>query len=323
MSSTTTGSSWVNRQINVTITLGTGTFGQSGQNTVKLQNLRVVASINKGGMPSLDQANVRIYGVQPSIMNQVSTLGIPLTMIRLGNTVTIEAGNSIDGFSIVYYGYMHQCWQNFNDAPDTFLEINAFGGYPAALQPASPRSYPENADVATIMSGLAEAMGMQFENSGVQTKLQNGYYPGTNLQQAHEVARAANIEMYLDSSTPTGTLAIWPKTGTRHGAVPLVSSGTGLVGYPKFMSNGMSFRTLYNPNIQLGGQIQMQSSLGTGSSPAVQTPIGSQPGGPNGIWYVAAGGGGLLSHSLSAQIPGGPWFTDVQCVRVPGVPGAA
>lgn len=324
MSATTTqpsGSSWTDRQINVTLTLGTGSFGQTGKNTVKLSNLRVVATIKKGGFPSLDAANIRVYGIQPSIMNQVSTLGIPISMVRLGNTVTVEAGNPTDGFSIAYYGYMHQCWQDFSEVPETSLQINAFGGYPAALQPATPRSYPGTADVATVMSGLATAMGMQFENNGVQVKLSNGYFPGTALQQAHDIARAANIELYVDTSTANGTLAIWPKTGTRGGSIPLISAASGMVGYPKFSSNGMTFRTLYNPNIRLGAQIQMQSSLTFGVAPTTQTTIGNQPGGPNGVWYIAAGGDGAVSHSLSAQVPGGPWFTDASCVRVPGTPG--
>jgi hypothetical protein len=263
-------------------------------------------------------------------MNQVSTLGIPLSMVRLGNTVTIQAGDPVNGMSIVYYGYMHQCWQDFSEVPETSLQIMAFGGYPAAVQPASPSSYPGNADVASIMSGLATSMGMGFENNGVQARLANGYFPGTALQQAHDIARAANIEMYVDTATAGGTLAIWPKTGTRGGSIPLISAASGMIGYPKFQSNGMSFTTLFNPSIRLGGQIQMQSSLTFGAassgsqSPSTGYSAQSQPqqqGGPNGLWYVAAGGDGALAHNLSAQLPDGPWFTTCQCVRVPGTPG--
>jgi hypothetical protein len=59
MSTTTTqpsNSSYVQRQINVVITLGQGTFGQTGQNTVTLSGLRVKCDINKGGFPALDSA---------------------------------------------------------------------------------------------------------------------------------------------------------------------------------------------------------------------------------------------------------------------------
>lgn len=318
------GSSWQDRELNVTITLGQGTFGQTGMNTVKMTGLRVVATIKKGGAPTLDAANIRIYGVQPQIMNTVSTLGIPLGFVRIGNTVLVEAGNSTNGFFTVYYGHMQECWQDFSDLPETSLQINAFGGYEAAIKPVPPISYPGTADVADIMSGLAQTMGMKFENNGVQVKLSNGYFQGTAMQQAHEVARAANIELYIDTSTNPLTMAIWPKIGNRTGkSIPVISAATGMVGYPKFMSNGMSFRTIYNPNILLGGQIMMKSSLAFGAGatqqPGSTNPVaGTQQGGPNGLWLVATGSDGALVHNLSSQLPGGPWFTDVQCVRVPG-----
>ena len=119
MSATTSpvpsGTSWTMKAIDITITLGTGTFGQTGQNTVKLSGLRSVVSIAKNGFPSMDRAEARVYGVDPSVMNTVSTLGIPLTMWRLGNTMLIEAGDVGGAMSVVYNGYLHQAYQNFDD----------------------------------------------------------------------------------------------------------------------------------------------------------------------------------------------------------------
>jgi hypothetical protein len=317
------GSSWQAREINVTITLGTGSFGQTGMNTVKLTGLRVVATIKKGGFPSLDSASLRVYGVQPQIMNQVSTLGSPFGFARAGNTVLIEAGNSTNGFAVAYFGNMLECYQDFSETPEAFLQINARGGYLAALQPVAATSAAGTADVAQIMSGIAKTMGFAFENNNVQVKVSNPYLPGTAMAQAQELARTAGIMLAFDTSTNPPTLAIWPKMATRGGSIPIISAATGLIGYPKFSSNGLSFRTLYNPNIKLGGQIQMQSSLASGASattqPSTSTPV---VGNPNGLWFVGAGSDGSLVHNLSSQVPGGPWFTDAGCVRVPGVPAA-
>jgi baseplate hub protein gp41 len=335
------GSSWTLKQINVTIGLGTGTFGLTGQNKATLSNLRVVCSIQKSGFPAMDKAEARVYGVEPSIMNTVSTLGIPLTMWRPGNTMLIEAGDSINSMSVVYSGYLHQAYQNFDEIPETSLVLVGWGGQAQAIAPVAPSSYGGTADVATIMSSIATQEGWGFENSGVQIKLTNAYFPGTSMQQAHDVARAAGIEMYLDTGTSPPTLAIWPKYGTRPGAIPLINAASGLIGYPKFQSNGMSFRTLFNPSIKLGGQIEMQSTVGnaptqgatsmaqpppstaeatgvgTADNPLelppvdIVAPAPSQAGGPNGIWYVIS----PFTYDLSAQVPGGPWWCDVSCAR--------
>ena len=304
--------SYTQKQIDITISLGQGgTFGETGANTVKLSGLRCLATVLKGGFPSLDRAQVRVYGIPPSVMNAVSTLGVPLQMFR-NNTMLIEAGDAVNGMAVVYYGYISAAYQDFGEAPEVSLQLTGWGGLSAAMEPVAPSSYPGTADAANIMSGIAVRAGWQFENNGVTVKLANPYLPGTALSQAQAVARAADIQMALDTSTVPPTLAIWPKTGTRGGTVPLISAASGLIGYPTYQSSGMSFRCVYNPSIRLGGQIQMQSSVGGATAASANGQVTGQTGGPNGFWYVI----GPLSHDLSAQVPGGPWSTSVSCALV-------
>ncbi len=312
--------SYQKRKLDITITLGQGTFGQTGTNTVKLSGLRVVASIDKRGYPSMDRAQARVYGVPPSIMNEVSTLGIPLTMWRAGNAMLIEAGDAANGMSVVYSGYLHQAWQDFDDVPDTFLMLIGWGGQDKAIFPVAPISFKGSADVATLLQGIADRSLWKFENSGVRVQLANPYFSGTALEQVHAIGRAANIEVYIDTNQSPNVLACWPKYATRGGLVPLINTKSGLVNYPRFQSNGMGFRCIFNPNIRIGGQIQMESTAG-GSPTMVNTaqggnttPSGTQSGGPNGLWAVIS----PLTYSLAAEMPGGDWFTDVSCARVAG-----
>ena len=150
-------------------------------------------------------------------MNAVSTLGVPFPMVRNNNTVQLQAGDSASGMGIVYQGYLSNAYQNYDGTPETMLELIGLGARLQALVPASPTSYPGPADVATIMSGLANRMGLAFENSGVQVQVQlsSPYFAGTLLQQAKKCAEAANIELLIDTGEDPPTLAIWPKTGTR------------------------------------------------------------------------------------------------------------
>lgn len=315
MSGTTTGNgSFQQRALTAIVHLGKGTFGQTGFNTVTLAGLRAEASIRKGGWPSMDAAEMRLYGVQPSVMNAVSTLGVPLPLVRHNNTLTIQAGDPTNGMTTIFSGYIQNAWQNFDAMPETMLQLVAYGGADAAVIPSNPTSYPGGADVATIMSGLAEQMGLAFENNGVQVQLSSPYFAGTALQQAQKCAKAAGIEMYIDTATAPGTLAIWPKNGTRGGAVPLISAASGMIGYPRFRDFGMDFSTVFNPSIRVGGTIRMQSTIGTAvtySDPANPTPDTIVAGGPNGLWYV----NGPVVHDLSSQIPDGPWQSVVTCAR--------
>jgi hypothetical protein len=303
---------FVQRAIDITITLGTGTLGSSGMNTVKLSGLRVICTISKAGSPSYDQSEIRIFGLPPSVMNAVSTLGVPFPLFRLNNAVTVEAGDAVNGMAVVFNGLIMSAWQNLDAAPDTFLSIQAFGTTGQAEAAMAPTSFPGTADVATIMSGLADRMGMAFENNGVQVQLSNPYLVGSLRKQAESVARAAGIEMCFDSTASVPILAIWPKMRTRGSAIPLINAQSGLIGYPRFNDRGVSFRCLFNPSIRVGGQIQLQSQIGGAPASSGATVQQVQQAGPNGTWVVY----GPLTYSLSAQEPDGPWFCDATCYRV-------
>ena len=313
------GSTYVQRALTITLTLGKGTIGQTGFNTVKLAGLRCSATINKGGSPSNDGAEIRVYGVTPSIMNSVSTLGLAFTdgMVRFQNTVTVEAGDAVNGMAVIYQGAIRNAWVNLQGTPETFLHIIGIGAHIWDMAPVPPTSLPASFDVATILAGMANQMGMDFENSGVTVQSPSIYLAGTIKMQAQELADAADINIYFDtnSTLTKNTMAIWPRNKTRNGVVPLISAATGLVSYPQFNDQGIQLRTLFNRNVRIGGQIQVQTNIaGPPASAQGSTFAQVQQAGPNGTWYVR----GPLTHDLSAQIPDGPWFTDIIAARVVG-----
>ena len=312
MSGTTQQTTYVERAITITIQLGEGQFGETGSNTVTLEDLRCVATMNKIAPPGFGQAEFRIYGMTQTVMNKASNLGVPNRMVRLGNIVTVQAGQKGQPLPVIWKGFILDAWQNLEGTPDTFFQIISVQGALEAITPGAPLSYSGPFDVASAMAGLATIMARKFINYGVTAQLSGGYFPGTAMQQAIAIARAANIE--LDpGGAPGAELVIWPKNKTRIGVVPLISVDTGLVGYPRYQSGGMGFRCLFNPNIIVGGVIQMQSTLfpnSTSSDSSAEAIL--RAGGPNGFWYVVS----PSTINLSSQVPNGPWFNDVTCSRV-------
>lgn len=314
--------SYVVREINASITLGQGTFGQTASNAVTLTGLRIVANIQKRGLPSMDQASIRIYGLTPALMNQLSTLGVlPTIMARPNNSITLQAGDAINGMSTVFSGPINRAYQKLGDAPETFFQLDCWSGFVAAMQPnlINPTSTPGPMDVATIMQTLAKAMGFGFENNGVQVKLPPSYYPGTAFQQMQDIANDANITAYIDSATSPPTLVIAPKGVPRGGQVPLISANSGLILYPEFEQWGIAFRCIFNPNIKFLGQVQINSTLYPPSTATAQsTEAQQQAAGPNGFWYIAS-----LNLNLASQVPDGPWFCECQGTRTATQPVSA
>lgn len=284
--------SFVQRQITVTFSLGQGSFGNSGQNTVKLSGLRISAKIVKAGGPSMSTLQMQVYGMQLSQMNQLSTLGMQLILYRR-NTVVVEAGDVDSGMATVFVGTITNAWADMQSAPDVPFRVEAHTGLLESVQTVPPSSYTGPTNVSVVMSSLATKMGLAFENNGISIILSNPYFYGSPRNQAKAAAQAAGIEWIIDN----GKLAIWPKGQARGGSIPLISPDTGMRGYPMYTSKGVQVVTLFNPSIGYGGKINVQSSL----TPAC------------GEWVVCG-----LDYDLDAQVPHGKWFTSINAVR-PGL----
>jgi hypothetical protein len=273
------------KEIQLTLRLGTGQFGDTGYNTVTLNGLRIKAEIQDYGGSAMPQIQLLVYGLPPSMMNQLTTIGKIFTSIRAQNQVIVAVGDSGSALTTVYSGNINEAWADYNQIPDAALNIIGLAGAAAALKPVGASSYPGQADVGTIMQSMASMADLSFINHGVSVQLSNPYFPGTALAQIRECAQAAGINFTIDN----GALEIWPKSGSRSlSSIPVISTQTGMVGYPTFSSNGLMLTTLFNPSIKVGAQIQVQSSIRV----------------PDGAYVVQQ-----VSHSLESITPDGQWFT--------------
>lgn len=276
---------FVKRSIDLRFQLGTGQFGEDGSNVVELSGLRATANITKAGGVSMSSLDLRVFGMPIDVMNKLTILNkLRYTDSRF-NTVTVSA----DG-AVCFMGILSEAWADIQAAPDAQFHASAFTGLLEAVKPVPPVSYNGTVDVATVLAGIAAQMQpvRTLENSGVDARINDPYLPGTLRDQALAVARAANINLYIDDTV----LAIWPAGAARGGLVPVLSAETGMVGYPQFTQNGIMIRTLYNPSLVFGQTVEVQSAL---------TPA-------NGKWTIAA-----ISHNLDANTPGGAWFTSIEC----------
>ena len=267
------------------IVLGVNRFGSSVNDTVILQGLRAAVEIENAGGAAGATLRARIYGVLQADMNAITTLQfVPGDQMK--NSITVTA---IDGTAEtqVYTGNIVNAWGDYQSMPDVFLHIQAITALQQQIVTAPPTSLPGGADVAGIFKNLASAMGLTFENNGVTAKIQDPYLPGTFMAQARELQQQTGVDMFIDQST----LAITPKNTPRGGQIPLISSATGMRGYPTFDGWGIDFITLFNPAITWGGVVQVQSDIPRA----------------NGKWHV-----GMIKHRMESENPNGEWFSYVR-----------
>lgn len=278
------------RKIDLSFTLGTGSFGESGADTVEITGLRTSATITKSGGVSMSQLELRVWGMPLDTMQKLTVLNKLAYAQERANNVTVRAGDDENGMGVVFTGTIKEAWADASNPPDVEFTVSAFTGGLDAVRPVAPTSYNGPVAVDVALSSIAAQMvpPRTLENSGVQTILDSPYLPGTLRDQALAVARAARCDMLIDDNV----IAIWPSGQARGGGSLDLSPETGLVGYPQFTQNGIALTTLYTPSLVFGQKIKVTSGLAAA----------------NGEWQVAA-----VQHSLDAELPGGQWFTRVEC----------
>lgn len=281
---------FVKRRIDVTISLGTGQFGDTLGPEVTLSGLRCKATVVSYNGDAQGQLQLRLYGLPLQMINQLTTIG-PIMQERRNNRILVAAGDDGGAMSTVYQGTIDSAFGEFQGAPEVVFNITALAAAIQAVKPVNALSYRGPTDVAMIMQSLATTMGFAFENNGVQVQLSSPYFAGTAYQQTKACAKAANIYFTIDR----GTLSIWPKTSNRSGDPIQISMATGMVGYPIFSGNGIVLTTQFNPDLILGGQVNVTSSLTVA----------------NGVWNVFS-----VVHELESETPNGTWFSQVQCYRI-------
>lgn len=287
---------------------GTGVAGADGTNQVNLIGHRVSAHIENSGSPADGRARVKVWGMAPSLMNQLSTLGLVFNLVPK-NTLTITAGQVVNGvpqLSTVFSGTVWAAYGDYSNQPDVPFIFECLSGASDATSNVPPSSFQGQQKVADMMAGFARQMNLGFENNGVTQTLNNAYFTGGAKVQADKCARAAGISWGIINGN---VLAIWPKGGNRNTPQPIViSRETGMISYPAFTQQGIIVKTLFNPQIAFGGLVEVRSSL-LGAIAAAQPNQANATG--NTTTFPTQWAVNKLDLDLEANLPDGQWMSSV------------
>lgn len=311
------GTNWTQKLITLSVLLGTspgtnqppalntgGTGISVGLNTNTISGLRTSVRIRDSGY-FIETATVKVWGLTPSQQNQYNTLGMVYNIMPR-NTLTISAGDAVNGMSAVTSGTIFDASPDYRAMPDVPFTFECNSILASAIAPAPAASFSGTVSVASVLAGMARQIKLGFQNAGVSATLTNAYYPGTIKQQIEAVCEHAGVSPAIIS----GTLWIWPRGGSRGAAgltTPIVSPATGMIGYPRTTPQGIVVDTVFNPQIAVGGLIQVQSSLLAGLSvPGATTTSFTPP--ANGVWSVYK-----LDLALDSMVRNGQWMSTAYC----------
>jgi hypothetical protein len=294
--------SFVKRVIEVTLTLGTGDFGNGLGSSVTLSGYRVRCDCQIYGGDAGAAVQLRISGVTLPLINQLTCLGQILGQYKGGNTVRVAVGNSGSALTTIFTGSIITAWGDFASPPDSALNITAIAYLWHAVLPVNATSFPGTTSINTIfqaivagMNNAVPSLNLTYSNpQNIATTLTNMYLPGSGLDQIRECAAAAGVNYKIE----LGVLTIWPVKGfiPNIGLIPIISPSNGLVSYPTFSQQGVDIKTVFLPNLSQGNRFTVTDSALTLA---------------NNTWTIAS-----AVHTLESETPGGAWFTVLKGIWV-------
>lgn len=284
--------SFTRKILETRITLAEGGYSTRTGETAntKILRLGMDVDIQKPGGEEKNKAKVKIFNLPLEDMEVLTTLAFkPLEVSK--NVIAIYAGDEENGLSLAFSGDIVSAVPNFNSCPDPSFDIDCITGYVASVTPVPPLTGSGAQDVAGLMAKLAKDMNLTFSNRGVNAVLRNIAFVGGPMQQAQQIAAAARITLLVDD----GEMVIMSADEMRSeadGGTPVWKDSTGMFGYPSFDNEGIQVKGLYEPKLQIGGPIKIESMVPRAT----------------GLWQITS-----LSHKLQANYPSASsWKSEVK-----------
>ncbi len=276
------------KEIELTVVLGKGSFGDNG-NTKIIKGLAMQCDIEKVHLPDKNKAKIQIYGLKLEDMEEMTTLSfLPLETQK--NYVQIKAGEKEKKLGLAFKGEITTAFADFNNSPNIVFNIEAMAGYFPSLKAIPATSATGEVSLEGLLAKLAKEAEYSFTNKGVTGSVMNPYLVGSPLEQIRKLAEDNDFEVLFDDEE----IIALPHTKARTENTVRLTKDTGLIGYPTFSSDGISLNCYYEPNLQLGGLIEVESIVPKAS----------------GIWKITK-----LSHSLSANFAGdNVWESKINAV---------
>lgn len=284
--------SYGKKLLRATLILPEANFPGTASNTLTLAGYRMSAII-QGAANYPYSLDLTVYGMRQSDMNAVTILWSGATPTAQNSKALVQLEASPDGvaWTQVFEGTVLEAQPDYRSTPNVGLRLQSYTGNGAQIQVAAPTSYRGAASIAQIAQYLAKRMGFTLENNGVTGNLSTPYYPGTYMDQFRQLCEHANLDFYFDGNA---VLAICPKNAPRKGkTVPVFSPSSGLIGFPTIQRFGIHVDVIFTPALTLGGNIQIADSIVPSA---------------NGTWLPK-----MATHSLDCLMPGGAWFSSMDC----------
>lgn len=296
--------------------IGLVVYNGPGQAGLDLSQMRIRFNVSQNDLQTPNSARIRIYNLKGQTAQQVK---------GEFQRVTLQAGYDYpNGTGVIFDGTIKQVIFGHETNVDSYTEILAADGdlaYNNAVCSASLSAGATSIDQLKVILKAMEPFGVT-----------QGYVPDIPLTAlsrgkvmmglARDSARDLATSIGASWSIQNGKLTLIPLTGYLPGEAVVLSSATGLVGFPEQTPGGINVTALLNPRIKIGTLLQIAAEdinegLVTTAGPMVfaQSPrLETQS-----FLIAKISGAGfykVLVHEMEGDTRGENWYSKIVCLAV-------
>lgn len=244
----------------------------------------ITVKYQKTADPKQNTCDVTIADLSTDTIDYLVTETSPWNPNAKPKIMSIEAGRASTGIATIFTGDVTSASPTM--PPDRILTLKAktqenakyiWKGRPSA----------KTVQLSTLSENVAKDYGLRLLFQAKDKTISNYLFNGPLAKQVHKLAEAGDVDVFIDDDT----LVVKDFGKGLKGQALLVSAATNMIGAPALDEKGVKVRIMFDPNIKLGQQIEIQSSVNKAA---------------NGQYVIYAIAGSLASRAQD-------WYLDLSC----------
>lgn len=240
--------------------------------------------INRSADGKQNTCDAIITNLTPEVRNYLLTETSPWKANRQDKILTVIAGRQAAGTQRIYTGAIAS--SSVSDRPDVRLMLKALTSDNLKYTFTSRQSPPTIA-LSKLCQQVAGDYGCKLRFEATDKTIANYLYNGTVARQINHLALVGDVDAFIDNDV----MVVKNLGVANKGQARVLSEQTQMIGAPLIDDKGVKVRMLYDPTVNLGDAIEIQS---------VTNPAAN---GQYTIYNMA------ISLSTRAQ----DWYADLSC----------
>lgn len=226
----------------------------SAEEAIDLSDVQFSFEVLRGDLQTPNSGSFRLYNLDKQTTDQ----------LRSGEftAIVFQAGYE-SNFGIIFKGTIKYVYFGHETAIDSYVDVvaaDADEAYNYAIVNGSLAAGSTSQDHIDLAAKSMEGFGVSFDTKTNPTingnKLPRGkvfYGP------ARDVLRRTARDYRMTWSIQDSALNLVLQTSYRPGEPIVLTSATGMIGFPEQTVNGIKIRSLLNPAIKIGGRVQIDN----------------------------------------------------------------